>query len=167
MTSSLLLTLLMPPAQAKPIAQHPIPLPPPASSAPEPPARSFPIIQNALPGQPPGQPSITSAGSVLPVPALPIPQGRYPNQENNTFGRFNPPPTPALMAGPRFRVVVTQALAPEQREQIRQLVPDAFRSNFRGKPVMQVGIFQAKEKVEEMTQLLESHGFNTIVEALP
>jgi hypothetical protein len=64
-------------------------------------------------------------------------------------------------------VLVTQSLEPERREQLRQLIPDAFRSNYRGKPALQIGVFQAREKVEEITQLMQTNGFDTIVETLP
>jgi hypothetical protein len=63
--------------------------------------------------------------------------------------------------------MVVQALDPERRQQLKSLVPDAFRSSYQGRPVMQVGNFPEKEKAEAVFQLVQSSGFQAIIQEMP
>lgn len=145
-----------------------IPVPPPisaASTAPTP----------LTPPPPPGSNLLNSSGlsaNLLPVPNTPIPLGHAGSSSTvfATRGTLfsapgNPPPPPVATAalGPRFRVVV-EVRDSDQRAQIRSLVPDAFRSSYQGKAVMQVGSFKQRAEADVVIHLMTSNGLNPIVE---
>jgi hypothetical protein len=104
----------------------------------------------------------TVPAGLLPVPTQPIPLG---NQGGNRS--LVPPPIPTALAGPRYRVVVVQAMDPDRRAQLRALVPDAFRSSYQGQPVIQVGSFPERDKAEAVFQLVQSSGFQAVIQEVP
>lgn len=68
-----------------------------------------------------------------------------------------PVPLPSASAprsGFRYRVVV-QPRNSRQKTRIKSLVPDAFRSSYQGRSVMQVGLFNSRTKVKDMVNLLK------------
>jgi 3D (Asp-Asp-Asp) domain-containing protein len=81
----------------------------------------------------------------------------------------NPSTSPMPAAG--FRVVVDQP-SPEQQNQIRQLVPSAFRTTVNGQPVLQVGVFRDRAIANSLQQQLASQNLNarivpTTIAAVP
>jgi cell division septation protein DedD len=159
MTSVVLTSLLS--AGVVKARPRPVPLTPPPVNAPEPP----PSPPGSIPS---GQwnsaaPSPVPADAVLPVPPMPIPRGNIGSE-----GRaYVPPPAAAVSSGPRFRVVVTQALDPSRRQQLQSLVPDAFRARYQGRMVIQVGSFPEREKAEEIFQRVQEQGFQAVIHEVP
>ncbi len=74
-------------------------------------------------------------------------------------------PSRATLLGFRYRVVV-EVVDEAARSRLQFLVPDAFRSSYQGKTVMQVGAYRQQVEVDEMIQRLSSNGFAPIVEPL-
>jgi len=112
--------------------------------------------------------------SLVPVPGAPIPVGNAGNlplvivPRNSALpkpGGPPPPPSRVALLGFRYRVVV-EVVDEAVRSRLRSLVPDAFRSSYRGKPVMQVGAYREQVEVDEMIQRLSSNGFTPVVEQL-
>lgn len=56
-----------------------------------------------------------------------------------------------------YRVVV-QPRDSKQKSKIKSLVPDSFRSSYRGQSVMQVGLFDTRSKVDHMVKLMKRNG---------
>lgn len=126
-------------------------------------------------------PPLSSSGSMnsseissnlLPVPNVPIPIGRAGNSSavfvargniSSTPGSPPPPPFKIVSLGSRFRVVV-EAQEPSRQAHIRSLVPDAFRSSYKGKAVIQVGSFKERAKADAVIQLMTNNGFDPIIE---
>ena len=72
-------------------------------------------------------------------------------------GATKAPPS-RLAKGPRsgfsYRVVV-QPRNSGQQARIKSVVPDAFRSSYQGRSVMQVGLFNSRSKVNDVVKLLK------------
>lgn len=60
----------------------------------------------------------------------------------------------ASRSGFLYRVVV-EPRDSQQKSRIKSLVPDAFRSNYQGRSVMQVGLFNSRSKVDNIVKLLK------------
>ncbi|MEN9217305.1 MAG: hypothetical protein Q6K90_08275, partial [Gloeomargarita sp. HHBFW_bins_162] len=71
---------------------------------------------------------------------------------------------PARSQQPVVRVLVRPA-TPTQQEDILKLVPEAFRSSYRGQMMWQVGRFQDQARAEQLIQYLRSRGFQVVVES--
>jgi hypothetical protein len=84
---------------------------------------------------------ITPSSEQLRAIDIPVPD---PNSE------VNPP------SGFLYRVVV-QPRDFEQTAKIKSLVPDAFRSSYQGRSVMQVGRFNSRSKVNEIVKLMQEN----------
>lgn len=56
----------------------------------------------------------------------------------------------------RYRVVVAPKDS-RQKARIKSLVPDAFRSSYQGRSVMQVGLFHSRAQVKDMVKLMEQN----------
>ncbi|WP_299493010.1 DUF3747 domain-containing protein [Acaryochloris sp. IP29b_bin.137] len=70
-----------------------------------------------------------------------------------------PVPLPSSSESPssfRYRVVV-EPQDSRQKARIKALVPDAFRSSYQGRSVMQVGLFHSQAKVKEMVKRLKQN----------
>ncbi|MCS7030491.1 MAG: hypothetical protein NZL92_03015 [Gloeomargarita sp. SKYG116] len=65
---------------------------------------------------------------------------------------------------PTIRVFVRPA-APTQQEDILKLVPEAFRSMYRGQVLWQVGRFHDQNRAEQLVQYLRARGFQVVVES--
>ncbi|MCC3488965.1 MAG: hypothetical protein JGK35_00030 [Microcoleus sp. PH2017_16_JOR_D_A] len=50
------------------------------------------------------------------------------------------------------------------RQKMLSLVPDAFRTFTNGRSVIQAGVFQEREKAEELLQILTANGLNARIE---
>lgn len=122
------------------------------------------------------QPSVFAPGSAsgmaltpLPVPRVAIPPG---NAETPTvyaagsaIGSADdppPPPSPGTLLGHRYRVVVTIADASQQAK-VRSLIPDAFRSSYQGRSVMQVGSFKSRNEADSVIQIMTQNGFQPVL----
>ena len=108
----------------------------------------------------------TSHARPLSIPRGPIPLGRVDNGSDLYKGVPPAPPTTAIALGPRYRVVV-QPRSQRQLAQVRTVVPDAFRSSYRGRQVIQVGSFPSRSEAEQRMQLMRRNGFRPILEKTP
>ncbi len=124
----------------------------------------------------------TLTPGLLAVPSAPVPLGRTGNEpdlisaqnaelnETTTAFGVDEPPAPHFkiaMSRPAqfpFRVFVNAADT-ERQSQVKSIVPDAFRSSYRGQSVLQVGAFQERSKADEMVNLLRSRGIDSILDA--
>lgn len=73
------------------------------------------------------------------------------------------PPSRAQALGLYYRVFV-EASDPFVQDRIREVVPDAFRTRFDGRMMMQVGAFPTEQEAEERRELLEENNFDVRVE---
>lgn len=106
--------------------------------------------------------AVSSAG-LLPVPSRRAPLGNASGNRRVARVLPPPPPAPTLLIGPRYRVVVDPRGSRDRRK-IKQIVPDAFRSSYRGQSVIQVGSFPTQSAAEDRARLLERQGFDPILE---
>lgn len=140
-------------------------------------ASGFPIApppnNNSLP---------TVAAGILPVPQSTIPMGNAGNEPDIITAANTPnlnngmapgsagsglganPPFKIAMANYRYRVYV-KTVNDNQRQAVKTLVPDSFRSFYQGQPMMQVGAFQDRVKADEVIDLLNRNGINSILAA--
>jgi parallel beta-helix repeat protein len=147
-----------------------IPVPPPISATP----KATPTVLTPPPLSNSGSVNLGGISSnLLPVPNAPIPLGNPGSSPavfvargtlSSTPGSPPPPPLKVISLGPRFRVVV-EAKDSDQQAQIRSLVPDAFRSSYRGRAVIQVGSFKERAKADEIIHLMTNNGFDPIIES--
>ncbi|MEM9925828.1 MAG: DUF1565 domain-containing protein [Cyanobacteria bacterium P01_D01_bin.50] len=72
----------------------------------------------------------------------------------------NPPQTSS-----RYRVIV-EAVTPRQQELVKFIVPDAFRSLRRGKRVMQAGIFNNRDKANQLVRQFKNNGLKAQIETM-
>lgn len=114
-------------------------------------------------------PAANSGVRPLSVPGGWIPVGKVDNGSDLYQGVPPAPPgatVGTVGTGPRYRVVV-QPRSDRQQAQIRTLVPDAFRSSYRGQRVIQVGSFPSRSEAEQRMKVLQRHGFKPILEQTP
>jgi hypothetical protein len=129
---------------------------------------------------PPSNDSLpTVAAGILPVPQSRIPMGNAGNEPDiitaantNLSGGMAPgsagggiganPPFKIAMANYRYRVYVKTANN-NQRQAVKTLVPDSFRSFYQGQSMMQVGAFQDRVKADEVIDLLNRNGIKSIL----
>lgn len=126
----------------------------------------------------PGRYLPTSKG-ILPVPQGEVPLGRFnpdsdiyaANQDASRASQLaavsrtgNPPPPPLdARSRLRYRVVVKVANA-SQHKKIKALVPDAFRSSYKGRSVLQVGAYESQIEANERLDKLSFEGIQGILE---
>lgn len=92
--------------------------------------------------------------------SLPVPSGNIPSGD-----QFRPGTSPeerAAIVGGEYRVIV-EISTNSDRDKVKNVVPDAFRSRYEGRSVMQVGIFQSQENAEEIGQKLREEGLQVRV----
>ncbi|MGF1604270.1 MAG: DUF3747 domain-containing protein [Thermosynechococcaceae cyanobacterium] len=121
------------------------------------------------------------AAGVLPVPSGDIPSGSAPGRDgvyqgfsSNEVPKDGSPPAPPMqlasvasapspaLTSHRYRVVVTASGS--QQNQLRTLVPDAFRANYRGQSVLQVGAYRSQQEADEMLNFLSQNGFSGVLD---
>ena len=73
------------------------------------------------------------------------------------------PPSRAQALGLYYRVFV-EATDPFLQDEVKEVVPDAFRTRFEGRTVMQVGAFPTEGEAEDRRRLLEDNDFDVQVE---
>jgi Protein of unknown function (DUF3747) len=139
-----------------------IPVPAPAAGYPQP-NGNFPVV----------------AAGILPVPSANIPRGNAGNESdlitastpsldlNAMAPGASGAPTSGYqvaMANPNYRYrVFVNATDTKQRQAVKKIVPDAFRSSYQGRPMMQVGAFQDKSQADEVMGRLSQNGIDTIL----
>ncbi|MEA5515074.1 DUF1565 domain-containing protein [Nodularia sp. UHCC 0506] len=74
-------------------------------------------------------------------------------------------PPARVQPGVRYRVVVN-VTNDRERNIVRNLAPDAFPTIRQGRRVMQVGVFSDRNNADDMINVLNSNGLNTIIEPL-
>ena len=67
-----------------------------------------------------------------------------------------PPPQHWWQLAPGYRVVIQPPRTQRQQTRLRTLVPDAFRSSYRGRRVIQVGSFPSRSEASQRMQLLQT-----------
>ncbi|MGF1601712.1 MAG: DUF3747 domain-containing protein [Thermosynechococcaceae cyanobacterium] len=102
-----------------------------------------------------------SRARVLPVPSSRAPLGNASG--NRRVLATLPPPPPSALLGPRYRVVVASSSSKKQTK-LMKLVPDAFRSSYQGRSVLQVGSFKSQGEADDRIRFLERKGFDPIIE---
>ncbi|MGB7248100.1 MAG: DUF1565 domain-containing protein [Phormidesmis sp.] len=114
-------------------------------------------------------PAIPSNSNRLAVPNSSIPLGSGGGDIiflPPTSGAAGGPPTPPSRAqalGLYYRVFVETA-DPYVQDEVRDVVPDAFRTSFDGQAVMQVGAFPTEDEAQERRRLLEDNNLDVRVE---
>jgi hypothetical protein len=137
-----------------------------------------PAPQGGYP-QPSGNFPIVAAAGILPVPSANIPRGNAGNESdlitastpsldlNAMAPGVSGAPTSGYqvaMANPNYRYrVFVNATDTKQRQAVKSVVPDSFRSSYQGRPMIQVGAFHEKSKADEVIARLSQHGINTIL----
>ena len=104
----------------------------------------------------------------LAVPSSTIPIGSGGSSTvfsppNGGFGSPPAPPSRAQSLGLYYRVFV-EASDPFVQDEVREVVPDSFRTRFEGRTMMQVGAFPTEEEARERQRLLERNDFDARVE---
>jgi hypothetical protein len=129
-----------------------------------------PVEVESTPSEVPPAPATLPLPEVNSLPPLPVPRAKIPlgnpGSDRSVIARdenLPPPPNTSLLVGPRFRVVVDIASAGQQA-QIRALIPDAFRSSYQGRSVIQVGAFKERSEADNVIQVMTSNGFEPVVE---
>ncbi|WP_193856746.1 DUF1565 domain-containing protein [cf. Phormidesmis sp. LEGE 11477] len=121
--------------------------------------------------------SISRPSPAVSVPAnnnrLAVPSQSIPIGSGSSSIIFSPPsgggsappapPSRAQALGLYYRVFVA-ASDPFVQDDIRTIVPDAFRTRFEGQSMMQVGAFPTEEEAEARRRLLEENNYDALVE---
>ncbi|MGC1309506.1 MAG: DUF1565 domain-containing protein [Phormidesmis sp.] len=82
---------------------------------------------------------------------------------NNGVGAPPAPPSRAQALGLYYRVFV-EASDPFEQDAVKKFVPDAFRTRYEGRAVMQVGAFPTEDEAEDRRRFLEDNNFDVRVE---
>ncbi|MEL6901360.1 MAG: DUF1565 domain-containing protein [Cyanobacteria bacterium J06606_4] len=102
----------------------------------------------------------------VPNTSIPLGSGASSTVFSPPTGGAGAPPAPPSRAqalGLYYRVFV-EASDPFVQDRVREVVPDAFRTRFEGRMMMQVGAFPTEEEAEERRDLLEDNNFDVRVE---
>ncbi|MEL6471830.1 MAG: DUF1565 domain-containing protein [Cyanobacteria bacterium J06623_4] len=102
----------------------------------------------------------------VPNTSIPLGSGTSSTVFSPPTGGAGAPPAPPSRAqalGLYYRVFV-EASDPFVQDRVREVVPDAFRTRFEGRMMMQVGAFPTEEEAEERRELLEDNNFDVRVE---
>ena len=102
----------------------------------------------------------------VPNTAIPLGSGSSSTVFSPPAGGVGSPPAPPSRAqalGLYYRVFV-EASDPFTQDSIRDVVPDAFRTRFEGRTMMQVGAFPTEQEAEDRRRLLERNNFDVLVE---
>ncbi len=142
--------------------------------------QSFPVPSAPVPISTQGQPlPVLEAAPVgnttlLPVPNSNVPKGntsnmrKVPGSQTATVGYGSGSKQLAMSAAQidlRFRVVVETGTE-KQQQIVKSLAPGAFRTVWRGREVMQVGVFSSRYNAENMVRILNQNGLKSVVEPI-
>ncbi|MEM6752749.1 MAG: DUF1565 domain-containing protein [Cyanobacteria bacterium P01_C01_bin.38] len=155
------------PQAPQPIAPKPSQLPADTPSLPT--LKPAPVGTSAL--SPTAKIPATEGNTNLPAPIVfskpatnqnpPLPQAFSKPAINQ-----NPPQRQAFLTQTQtasYRVIV-EAVTPRQQELVKFIVPDAFRTNRRGKRVMQAGIFDNRDKANNLVKIFKNNGLKARIE---
>ncbi len=113
------------------------------------------------------RPPVNSNRLAVPSSSIPIGSGSsstvFSPPSGGGAGSPPAPPSRAQALGLYYRVFV-EASDPFVQDDVKEVVPDSFRTSFEGKTMMQVGAFPTEEEAEERKQLLERNNFDARVE---
>ena len=162
------ITVIPPPADATPaVAPDATPAVATGPSLPAVPEQAA----NPLP-TPSIAPQAPISSNILIVPSATIPIGNGSSTGTlalaapPTAGGPPPPPSRASSLGLYYRVFV-DANNDEARAALRELVPDTFRVQVNGRPMMQAGAFDTLAEAQRTADWLNSSGFRAQVEYIP
>mgnify|MGYP001791435344 CR=1 FL=1 len=118
--------------------------------------------------EPAVRPSVPVNNNRLAVPNTSIPLGSGGSSTvfsppNGGAGAPPAPPSRAQALGLYYRVFV-EASDPFMQDSVRDVVPDAFRTRYEGRAMMQVGAFPTEGEAEDRRRLLERNNFDVRVE---
>lgn len=119
----------------------------PGASAPTRPNTPAVVVPIYTPGTTPGRP--TTPGRLPPVPT--------PKPTRPVYGASQPP-----ASGTIYRVVVANS-SDFVQQQVKSLVPQAFRTSINGQAVMQVGVFREQSKALELQQFLNQNNLQASI----
>lgn len=111
-------------------------------------------------------PAINNNRLAVPNSSIPVGSGSSITVFSPPQGGVGGPPAPPSRAqalGLYYRVFV-EASDPFMQDEVKEIVPDAFRTQFEGRMVMQVGAFPTEDEAEGRKQLLEDHNLDVRVE---
>ncbi len=118
--------------------------------------------------EPSVRPSAPINNNRLAVPSASIPLGSGSSSTifappSGGVGSPPAPPSRAQALGLYYRVFV-DAADPFMQDEVKAVVPDAFRTRFEGRAVMQVGAFPTEDEAEDRRRLLEDRNLDAQVE---
>ncbi|MEA5532532.1 DUF3747 domain-containing protein [Crocosphaera sp. XPORK-15E] len=154
--TSSLSTQPLPPAVP---SRNTLPPPPKPQASSEPPP--LPAFSDLPPLAPP--PVKSTSGVVPPPPANATNSGR--NNLSDVVGslsRPTPTGTPKTVTSQGYRVIVAAKNSSEQ-SRVRSLYPDSFATSYKGRSMLQVGLFSSRDNAEKAYQSLENVGLNPII----
>lgn len=132
----------------------------PANTPSLPTLKPAPVGESAFLPTPEAKVTVTQSNTNLPAPIVfskpttnqnpPLPQARVTTTQ-----------TASLQGS--YRVIV-EAVTPRQQELVRFIVPDAFRTNRRGRRVMQAGIFDNRDKANNLVRIFKNNGLKARIE---
>ena len=59
--------------------------------------------------------------------------------------------------------VIVEARNSYQESQVRSLYPDAFRTNYKGRSMLQVGVFSTRQNAQQVLQNLKRAGLGALI----
>jgi parallel beta-helix repeat protein len=65
-------------------------------------------------------------------------------------------------SGYSYRVIVSTR-DNAQKEEVKALYPDAFTTNYNGRPMMQIGVFSSRESAEQILQYFKERGLDGLI----
>ncbi len=111
-------------------------------------------------------PRVNNNRLAVPNSSIPVGDGSSSIIFSPPIGGAGAPPAPPSRAqalGLYYRVFV-ETSDPYVQDDVRSIVPDAFRTNFEGRTMMQVGAFPTEDEAEARKRLLEDNNFDVRVE---
>jgi hypothetical protein len=82
------------------------------------------------------------------------------NSPNTSVPDYN---RSATTSRSNFYKVIVEAKYGYEESQIRSLYPDAFRTNYNGRSMLQVGVFSTQERANQVLQSLRNIGLNPLI----
>lgn len=116
---------------------------------------NYPSYPTYPPATPPSRnPNVSTPGRLPPVPNV----NRPPNRPVVS----NPPISQPAIGGLIYRVVVMDG-SELMQQQVRNVVPQAFRTSLNGQSVIQVGVFREQSKAVELQQTLNRNNLQASI----
>jgi len=116
---------------------------------------NYPSYPTYPPATPPNRnPNVSSPGRLPPVPNV--------NRPSNRPVVSNPPTSQPSTSGLIYRVVVMDG-SELMQQQVRNVVPQAFRTSLNGQSVIQAGVFREQNKAVELQQVLTRNNVQATV----